>query len=504
MRKTMKKSISKRLFLISFGTILFIVIFTMLFQIMFFQKFYLNSKSTNLANSVKTFVSYYSNDINDPSALYTALNNFEFQNNSKIAIYSTDGTVKYIANPINSDSEITVTLNKIFNQLYNDPYYEKSILNSSEVFTTVLASSNTNSKYIVCMAPFTSSNNKTYIVIAVTSFQNITEATQVIQDFYKYIGIVVIALGLILSYIYSDLISKPLISINKTAKKLSALDFSEKCTVERDDEIGSLAKTLNFLSQNLYNALEDLKIKNAKLKEEVEKERRLENLRKDFIAGVSHELKTPIGIISGYAEGIKDGIADDESRDVYLDIIIDEAKKMDKLVMDMLELSKLENGKTDIMLSSFSLSKLTQKILIKNSVDINNNNLEVITNINSNYLVIGDEFKIEQVISNFVTNAIKYSPPENKIIVDIYEKDSVVNFSIENTGAHINENELSQIWTQFYRIDSSRNRTNKSFGLGLSIVKNILTLHKSNFRVTNTKNGVKFYFTLQKTLEQQN
>ena len=247
-----------------------------------------------------------------------------------------------------------------------------------------------------------------------------------------------------------------------------------------------------------------MKIKNAKLKEEVEKERRLENLRKDFIAGVSHELKTPIGIISGYAEGIKDGIADDESRDVYLDIIIDEAKKMDKLVMDMLELSKLENGKTDIMLSSFSLSKLTQKILIKNSVDINNNNLEVITNINSNYLVIGDEFKIEQVISNFVTNAIKYSPPENKIIVDIYEKDSVVNFSIENTGAHINENELSQIWTQFYRIDSSRNRTNKSFGLGLSIVKNILTLHKSNFGVRNTKNGVKFYFTLQKTLEQQN
>ena len=370
MRKTMKKSISKRLFLISFGTILFIVIFTMLFQIMFFQKFYLNSKSTNLANSVKTFVSYYSNDINDPSALYTALNNFEFQNNSKIAIYSTDGTVKYIANPTNSDSEITVTLNKIFNQLYNDPYYEKSILNSSEVFTTVLASSNTNSKYIVCMAPFTSSNNKTYIVIAVTSFQNITEATQVIQDFYKYIGIVVIALGLILSYIYSDLISKPLISINKTAKKLSALDFSEKCTVERDDEIGSLAKTLNFLSQNLYNALEDLKIKNAKLKEEVEKERRLENLRKDFIAGVSHELKTPIGIISGYAEGIKDGIADDESRDVYLDIIIDEAKKMDKLVMDMLELSKLENGKMANFPKAITIKQLSNALKFNNELFI--------------------------------------------------------------------------------------------------------------------------------------
>ncbi|MDO4534193.1 MAG: HAMP domain-containing sensor histidine kinase, partial [Clostridium perfringens] len=469
----MKKSISKRLFLISFGTILFLIIFTMFFQIIFFQKFYLNSKSANLASSVKSFVSDYASDISDSSSLYTALNNFEFQNNAKIAIYSTDGTVKYIANPTNSDSEITITLNKIFNQLYNDPYYEKSVLSSNEVFTTVLDSSSFNSKYIVCMSPFTTSDGKSYIVIAVTSFQNITEATQVIQDFYKYIGIVVIALGLILSYIYSDLISKPLISINKTAKKLSALDFSEKCTVNRDDEIGSLAKTLNFLSQNLYNALEDLKIKNAKLKEEVEKERHLEKLRKDFIAGVSHELKTPIGIISGYAEGIKDGIADDESRDIYLDIIIDEAKKMDKLVMDMLELSKLENGKSDILLSSFSLSKLTQSIITKNSVDINNNNLEIITNINSNYLVIADEFKIEQVITNFLTNAIKYSPAGNKIIVDISEENSIINFSIENTGAYIDEKELSEIWTQFYRGDSSRTRVSKSFGLGLSIVKNI-------------------------------
>lgn len=497
----MKKSISKRLFLISFGTILFLIIFTMLFQIIFFQKFYLNSKSANLATSVKSFISDYASDINNSSALYTALNNFEFQNNAKIAIYSTDGTVKYIANPTNSDSEITVTLNKIFNQLYSDPYYEKSILSSNEVFTTVLDSSSFNSKYIVCMSPFTSSDNKSYIVIAVTSFQNITEATQVIQDFYKYIGIVVIALGLILSYIYSDLISKPLISINKTAKKLSALDFSEKCTVNRDDEIGSLAKTLNFLSQNLYNALEDLKIKNAKLKEEVERERRLEKLRKDFIAGVSHELKTPIGIISGYAEGIKDGIADDESRDIYLDIIMDEAKKMDKLVMDMLELSKLENGKSDILLSSFSLSKLTQSIITKNSVDINNNNLEIITNINSNYLVIADEFKIEQVITNFLTNAIKYSPPGNKIIVNISEENSIINFSIENTGAHIDEKEFADIWTQFYRGDSSRTRSGKSFGLGLSIVKNILILHKSNFGAVNTENGVKFYFTLKQDLE---
>ena len=292
--------------------------------------------------------------------------------------------------------------------------------------------------------------------------------------------------------------------LNKSAKKMSAMDFSEKCDIEREDEIGNLAKTLNFLSKNLSNALDDLKIKNKKLEEDIEKERELEKLRKDFIAGASHELKTPIGIISGYAEGIKDGIVDHKDQGVYLDIIIDEAEKMNKLVMDMLELSKLEAGKIDLHIIDFSLTELTEEVLVKNSVDINKNNLTVIKNYSptEDLYVQGDDFKIEQVLTNFVTNAIKYSEPNNQIIIDIkpVEEDKIY-FSIENTGAHIPDSDINKIWTQFYRGDTSRNRGSRSTGLGLSIVKNLLQAHESEFGVMNTENGVKFYFTLKKSKE---
>ena len=169
------------------------------------------------------------------------------------------------------------------------------------------------------MVPFSLNSKNDSIIIAITSFQAIEEASALIKDFYKYIILIVIVIGLILSYVFSNLISKPLVKLNKSAKKMSAMDFSEKCDIEREDEIGNLAKTLNFLSKNLSNALDDLKIKNKKLEEDIEKERELEKLRKDFIAGASHELKTPIGIISGYAEGIKDGIVDHKDQGVYLE-----------------------------------------------------------------------------------------------------------------------------------------------------------------------------------------
>jgi signal transduction histidine kinase len=281
---------------------------------------------------------------------------------------------------------------------------------------------------------------------------------------------------------------------------MSSMDFNEKCAVEREDEIGSLAKTLNFLSENLSNALSDLKEKNKKLELDIEKERQLEKLRKDFIAGVSHELKTPIGIIEGYAEGLKDNVVEGEAREIYLDIIIDEAKKMNSLVMDMLELSRLEAGKTKLNINEFDLKELFEKVALKNQVDISNNNLTLIRNFSlNNYSVLGDSFKIEQVLTNFLTNAIKYTNNGEKIIVDIVEKKEHLYFSIENTGAFIPENELSNIWSQFYKIDKARNRSARSTGLGLAIVKNLLTLHNSDFGVMNTKEGVKFYFSLKKT-----
>ncbi len=492
------KSISKRIFFITFLLIVLLMGFLMMFQVYFFQSFYEDRKTTALQTAVTKFKTLYSKDIKDSSTLYKALGYFEIKNNSKIAIYSTNGVVKYISDQDGANSENVKLLNKVFNDLYANKDYTSSLLKADKTITTTFDNPQLSTKHIVCITPFSLDEQNDSIIVAISSFSNIEEASGIIQEFYKYVIFGVLLIGLVLSFIYSNLISKPLTKINKTAKKMSSMDFSERCVINREDEIGSLAKTLNFLSENLSNALKDLKEKNKKLELDIANERKLDLLRKDFIAGVSHELKTPIGIIEGYAEGLKDNIVEGEARDIYLDIIIDEAHKMNSLVMDMLELSKLEAGKGELKLQPFDLKELFEKVAFKNQVEMTNNNLEMVLNYSSStYYVLGDIFKIEQVLTNFITNAIKYTESGEKIIIDITNHNSETFFSIENTGAHILEDDLSNIWSQFYKVDKSRIRSSRSTGLGLAIVKNLLNLHKSNFGVLNTNRGVKFYFSLK-------
>ncbi|SHI32834.1 Signal transduction histidine kinase [Clostridium cavendishii DSM 21758] len=494
-----KNSVSKRIFFITFLLIILLMTFAMIFLQYFFPSFYQARKTTTLEKAILKFKTSYSMNIENNTTLFNSLENFEIKNNAKIAIYSKSGNVKYISGQDSENSTNMNLLNEIFKSLYNDKEYTNALLNSNKMLTKTFDNPKLSTKHIVCMTPFSLNTENDSIIISISSFNNIEEASEVIEEFYKYIFIGIIILGFILSLIYSNLISKPLTKINKTAKKMSAMNFSEKCTLKRTDEIGNLATTLNFLSENLSNALLELKEKNRKLELDIEKERQLDMLRKDFIAGVSHELKTPIGIIEGYAEGLKDNIAEGEARDMYLDVIIDEAHKMNSLVMDMLELSRLEAGKANLNLQSFDLKKLFEKVLFKNQVEINNNNLEVISNYcDDNYYVVGDEFKIEQVLTNFLSNAIKYTEKNEKIIIDFSAHNDSLFFSIENTGANIPEKEITNIWNQFYKLDKARNRSSRSTGLGLSIVKNLLTLHNSQFGVMNTEKGVRFYFSLKK------
>ena len=500
-----KKNITNKLFFITSLVLLVFLIFSLAFQSMFFGDFYLKRKTNNLKEDVVKFKLNYSYNITDDYKLYSSMQSFEAMNNAKIAVLSNVGEIVYLPNPKNQlDDTRKSTLHNILKDLIDNGTFSDVLTGKKETVTTLINDYNLNSKNIVCISAISLKEKNDAIIIAYSPFQPIEEASSIIKSFYIYLALFALVVIIVLSIIYTNIISKPLVKINQVALKLSNLNFSETCPIESEDEIGNLAKTLNFLSKNLSNALDDLKIKNKKLEEDIEKERELEKLRKDFIAGASHELKTPIGIISGYAEGIKDGIVDHKDQGVYLDIIIDEAEKMNKLVMDMLELSKLEAGKIDLHIIDFSLTELTEEVLVKNSVDINKNNLTVVKNYSptEDLYVQGDDFKIEQVLTNFVTNAIKYSEPNNQIIIDIkpVEEDKIY-FSIENTGAHIPDSDINKIWTQFYRGDTSRNRGSRSTGLGLSIVKNLLQAHESEFGVMNTENGVKFYFTLKKSKE---
>ena len=335
------------------------------------------------------------------------------------------------------------------------------------------------------------------ILISVTSIQPIQEASDVIREFYSYIFIGFIFISILLSTVYTNLISKPLIKINNVAKKMSQMNFNEKCKIDREDEIGNLASTLNFLSSNLDGALQDLKEKNKKLEEDIEKERNLEIMRKDFVDSVSHELKTPIGIIEGYAEGLKDGIVSGDNALEYLETIIDESKKMSILVTNMLEISRLESGVIKPNLEIFNINRLIKNLVNKFTIEANENGLRITFDEKTDFSYVkADRFKMEQVLTNLITNAIKYTPENNDIVVSISMKDSFYEISVINYGIQIDKNDIDKLFNKFYRIDKARSRNKNSTGLGLSIVKNILDIHNFNYSLNNIENAVEFKFLL--------
>ena len=279
---------------------------------------------------------------------------------------------------------------------------------------------------------------------------------------------------------------------------MSNLDFDAKCEVTSDDEIGSLANTLNFLSSNLENSLQTLQEKNLQLERDIEKERNLENMRKDFVSSVSHDLKTPLGIISGYAEGLKDGIVSGKDAEAYLETIIDEATKMNLLLINMLDLSKLESDTINLNLESFNIVRLLQGMVKKFTLELQNKELKVAFNLPQYAYVEGDIMTLERVVQNLLSNAIKYTPRGNTIIISVFESELVYSISIENQGITIPEKELDNVFAKFYRLDKSGDRSKNSYGLGLATVKRILTLHNSDFSINNGQNSVIFKFTLKK------
>ena len=227
-------------------------------------------------------------------------------------------------------------------------------------------------------------------------------------------------------------------------------------------------------------------------------------MRKDFVASVSHDLKTPIGIIEGYAEGLKDGIATGADALIYLETIIDESHKMNKLVTNMLELSKLESGNLELLIERFNILRLIQKVIKSFKLEFQSKNIKIELKTDLEYCyILGDVFQLEQVITNLLSNALKYTPPNNKVIVEITSNGELVTISVENKGAYIPEEEIDNLYNKFYRIDKARNSSNNSNGLGLAIVKRILSLHESSYSLYNTEDGVKFEFTLKKASDEE-
>jgi two-component system sensor histidine kinase VanS len=481
-------------------TVLFLFMFisaVIFIQSIFFEKFYVTQKTKELKYNVEKFKSNYTNY--NSSNIFNAMSDFEDRNNAKIAILENSGTLKLIQQPLvkekqsRSSETMMLAINNWISSLEN--YFD--VLSTKKTIVYTLKHPSLYTDNLVLVSPVIVYGEIQDIVFVLSTLQPVGEATSVTRKYYVYVYIAAVVLIGILSLIYSKMISKPLISLNSTASRISELDFSAKCQITSNDEIGSLGKTLNFLSEKLGLTLNELKTANEKLKSDIEKEKQLEKMRKEFIASVSHELKTPISLIEGYAEGLKDGIPKGDDIGYYLDVIIDESKNMNSLVCDMMDLSQLESGNFKLNMSQFNIFEFISSIYKKHLNSINDKHLKLdIPATLRNVVVNGDPYRLEEVVNNLISNAIRHTPINKTISITLNEQADRMLIQVENEGSFIEKEDLDRIWDKFYKVDKSGNKHLGGTGLGLSIVKNILFLHKSNFGVLNTNLGVCFYFTL--------
>ncbi|MBE5923517.1 MAG: HAMP domain-containing protein [Lachnospiraceae bacterium] len=316
---------------------------------------------------------------------------------------------------------------------------------------------------------------------------------------YSYVGVFSIIIGCISMFVASNYYVKPIHEMAVAAKKMSQLDFDTRVTTNSQDEIGELGNSINSMSKELEATISELKTANVKLAKDIEKKNQIDEMRKEFLSHVSHELKTPIALIQGYAEGLKENISDDsESRDFYCEVIMDEADRMNTMVKKLMALNELEFGTDKITLERFDIVELMKNINQSSDILLQQKNIDFDFPYQDTVCVWGDEFMIEEVYSNYLTNAIHYSPENGKVRIGIEEKEDVVRINVYNDGDNIPEEELSKIWIKFYKVDKARTREYGGSGIGLSIVAATMKLHGRDYGAYNVDGGVVFYFELEK------
>lgn len=339
-------------------------------------------------------------------------------------------------------------------------------------------------EYKIIIKPVIENGTKGYI-FAMTSLQPVGEAISVIRQFYPYYFGFTFLCIIFLAFIFSKWLTKPLIHINQISGKIAKMDFSEELPVRSEDEIGQLSKNINNLSKKMEAYI-------SQLKKDLDKERKLETTRKEFIAGVSHELKTPLAVMKSCLSILRDGIAA-EKREHYFQAMEDEIQRTDLLVVNMLDLAKFESGTYNPKMAPFEIDKAIKEVCSSLNEQIREKNISLTLNL-SPYRVVGHKGLISRVITNFLSNAIRHTNNGYRIAIAIKRNKETVEISVENQGSPISEENKKKIWNQFYSVEA---RTSKaSTGLGLSISKEILELHNSIYGVENTIDGVKFFFSL--------
>lgn len=492
----MRISLKAKLLSAFFGMILFSVILTLVLNSTILEKYYYSKKKDTMLQSYKIIQEAYKNDTNN---IMLDIEKIESLRGIMIRIFDKDFNVIYQSR----QKDMNFGRNKPIEppiEPPKEPFFEGKSLSEKisniqrdkpliEMRYDRRMESNFVSLYGVI-------DDNVYLYLG-APVEAIKESADIATKFSVITGILTIVLGGIIIFILTSRIIKPIVKLNEIAKKMSVLDFNEKYNECSSDEIGDLGRSINSLSDQLEKSIGELRQANEKLKEDIEKERKIDEMRKDFISNVSHELKTPIGLIQGYAEGLKLNINDDEeNKNYYCEVIIDEANKMNSMVRKLLELSELEFNNISLDREDFSAYELINNVLKKNSLIVAEKGTEVIFNTNGieDVQINADYYLTEQVLMNYLSNAVNHLDDKKILRIDLKVIDNKLRVEVFNSGKNIPEDALENIWLSFYKVDKARTRAYGGTGLGLSIVKAIQKAHNNKYGVKNMPDGVCFWF----------
>ena len=490
----MKSSIRVKMIFMIFSIILVFVMCNVVLNSTLFKLYYSKMREQTLVDCLQIISSY---DFAAPD-LFEQLVALEESRNLRIIILDSDFNRIFCST---TDKEVTEIFSKRFpyeSQVVNEIWGSYTITVSHRPGYGATGAASYLTVHAAVAKHMPDGVVRRFIVYVNTSVAAIEDSAQVANSFTVIVGSILLLLGGAATFVVGSRFASPIVRASRAADQVAHLNFNERLPITSNDELGLLSGSINNLSDQLRTKIDELSVANANLRKELAHRQKIDDMRRNFISDISHELKTPLAIILGYCEGLQMNVNSDE-REYYCSVIEDEATRMSNLATRLLKLAELESGEAEPEMSVFDLRELAEDRLNKLGLLLDERGISHrIFCPESSVPVIGDMERIEEVINNLLTNAKNHTPDGGQITVYISEDNGTATCRIHNTGSHIPEESLERIWESFYKVDKARTRSYGGSGLGLKIVSSILSAHGSSFAAYNTEDGVEFYFTLQR------
>lgn len=470
-----------------------VILLVWLMNTLFLSRFYLSYKAATMEDAFGTLSVAAADGMLYQDSYSGEIETLCSNENLSLMVIASDGTII-----MQSQNESRAMMNQLFDLMLGRSDGDSEVIKSTDDYTIQeKADARSGGDYLTLWGTLSDGN----LILLRSAMQSMTDAAALSNRLLLYIGGLSLCIGVLLSFVVARHITRPVYEMSELSRRMTELDFDAKYVPRpRPNELDLLGLRMNELSDALEVTIRDLKQANTELLRDIDIRDENERMRREFISNVSHELKTPLALIRGYAEGLSEGVfEDEENRKFYLDVIVDETEKMDRIVRQLLALNRLEYGAGQIQMERFDLSEMVRGVVQAHQILLDEQQIAVsIPNADEAVSVWADPTLCEQVADNYLSNAIHYAAGEKRIDIRWEERGEKIRFSVFNTGEPIREDALPHLWEKFYKVDEARTREYGGSGIGLSIVRAVADGLHTDCGVTNYENGVAFWFDFDK------